>query len=127
MTAIQENLSTNTADMLQAQFDTQRSRYLADPTPSCTQRREDLATLKRMLNENREDIIAAINEDYGNRSRHETQFAEIISVTDGINDMIKHLKKWMKVQKRHVDISMFAGGKNRVIPQPLGVVGLIVP
>ena len=80
-----------------------------------------------MIKENREEIISAICQDYGNRSRHETLFAEIISVTDGINDTIKKLKKWMKVQKRHVDGSMFAGGKNRVIPQPLGVAGIIVP
>lgn len=33
----------------------------------------------------------------------------------------------MKVQKRHVDKSMYFGAKNRIIPQPLGVVGLIIP
>jgi len=127
MTAIQENLQNETAAMLRAHFDTQRSCYLADPVPDFQQRKEDLLNLKRMINENHEEIIAAISEDYSNRSRHESQFAEIISVTDGINDVLKHLKKWMKVQKRHVDVSMFAGGKNRVIPQPLGVAGLIVP
>ncbi len=127
MTAIQENLQNEAATMLRAQFDRQRACYLADPVPDLKQRKEDLLNLKRMINENLEEIIAAINEDYGNRSRHETQFAEIITSTDGINDVIKHLKKWMKVQKRHVDVSMFAGGKNRVIPQPLGVVGIIVP
>ena len=127
MTAIQENLQNEAATMLRAQFDRQRACYLADPVPDFKQRKEDLLNLKRMINENLEEIIAAINEDYGNRSRHETQFAEIITSTDGINDIVKHLKKWMKVQKRHVDVSMFAGGKNRVIPQPLGVVGIIVP
>jgi coniferyl-aldehyde dehydrogenase len=127
MTAIQENLQNEAATMLRAQFDRQRACYLADPVPDFKQRKEDLLNLKRMINENLEEIIAAINEDYGNRSRHETQFAEIITSTDGINDVVKRLKKWMKVQKRHVDVSMFAGGKNRVIPQPLGVVGIIVP
>lgn len=127
MTAIQENLQNETATLLTTHFERQRAAYLADPVPDIQQRKEDLLNLKRMINENREQIIDAISEDYGNRSRHETQFAEIITSTDGINDVIKHLKKWMKVQKRHVDISMFAGGKNRVIPQPLGVVGIIVP
>lgn len=127
MTVVQENLPSETASMLAGHFEKQRSCYLADPIPGYQQRREDLVNLKRMINENREDIIDAISEDYSNRSRHETQFAELISVTDGINDAIKHLKKWMRVQKRHVDMSLFAGGKNRVIPQPLGVVGLIVP
>ena len=127
MTVIQENLQNESAQMLMAHFQKQRECYLADPNPDYQQRREDLKNLKRMITENMDAIISAISEDYGNRSRHESQFAEIISVTDGINDVSKHLKKWMKVQKRHVDKTMFMGGKNRVIPQPLGVVGLIIP
>jgi len=127
MTVIQENLQKDAAAMLRAHFETQRAAYLADPVPSYQQRKEDLLKLKQMINENREAIIEAISSDYGNRSRHESLFAEIIAVTDGINDKIKNLKKWMKVQKRHVDQGMFPGAKNRVIPQPLGVVGIIVP
>jgi coniferyl-aldehyde dehydrogenase len=127
MTVAQENLQHDTAAMLRAHFDKQRSAYLEDPIPDYQQRREDLLTLKRMINENRDAIIEAISSDYGNRSRHESLFAEIIAVTDGINDKVKNLKKWMKVQKRHVDQTMFPGAKNRVIPQPLGVVGIIVP
>jgi coniferyl-aldehyde dehydrogenase len=127
MTVVEESLSNETSQMLSNQLEKQRAAYLADPVPSYQQRKEDLLALKRMINENRESIIDAICKDYGNRSRHETLFAEVISVTDGINDTIKHLKKWMKVQKRHVDASMFPGGKNRVIPQPLGAVGIIVP
>jgi len=113
--------------MLRAGFQIQRQSYLADPIPDYNQRKEDLLALKRMLNENRDEMIEAINQDYGNRSRHESLFAEFIAVSDGINDTIKHLKKWMKPQKRHVDISLYPGAKNRVIPQPLGVVGIIVP
>lgn len=119
--------SNNIREELQVALNLQRDAYLAVPTPNYNERKQDLLSLKAMLNENVEAIIEAIYSDYGNRSRHETLFAEIISVADGINDTIKHLKKWMKVQKRHVDKSMFLGGKNRVIPQPLGVVGLIVP
>ena len=115
------------SEVLLSAHKAQREAYLESPTPDYQQRKHDLQQLKKMINDHREDIIAAISEDYGNRSRHESLFAEIISVTDGLNDNIKHLKKWMKVQKRHVDKSMFFGGKNRVIPQPLGVVGLIIP
>ena len=127
MTAIEESPLNQTAAQLTAHFEKQRAMYLAAPNPDLSQRKEDLENLKRMINENREEIITAISQDYSNRSRHETQFAEIISVTDGINDCIKNLKKWSRVQKRHVDKSMFFGAKNRVIPQPLGVVGVIVP
>lgn len=112
---------------LSAALKLQKEAYLANPNSDIKQRKQDLMALKALLNDNVDAIVDAINQDYGNRSKHETLFAEVISVSDGINDTIKHLKKWMKVQKRHVDKSMYLGAKNRVIPQPLGVVGLIVP
>jgi coniferyl-aldehyde dehydrogenase len=115
------------AQSLLADFERQRDACLKNPIPDYRQRREDLLALKRLLNDHREKVIAAISEDYGNRSRHESLFAEIITVNDSINDALKHLKRWMKVQRRSVDITLFPGGKNRVIPQPLGVVGIIVP
>ncbi len=118
---------TDIRQMLEDAVQVQRDSFLQQPTPDYKQRVQDLLTLKRLINENRDAIVEAINQDYGNRSRHETLFAEIITVTDGINGTIKELKKWMKVQKRHVDKSMFFGAKNRLIPQPLGVVGLIIP
>ena len=105
----------------------QRAAYLAAPNPSYAQRVSDLKTLARMLKENRDEIIAAICRDYTNRSEFETLFAEIFVVLDGIRDTIKHLKRWMKPMKRHVDIMMYPLAKNRLIPQPLGVVGVIVP
>ena len=91
------------------------------------ERRKHLLNLKALINENRDALIQAVNQDYGNRSVHETMLAEIITVTDDINSSLKHLKKWMKVQKRKVDYSMYFGAKNRVIPQPLGIIGLITP
>jgi len=123
---LQDTQSANAA-MLRACFQKQREAYLAQPIPDADQRRQDLLALKNLLFENREAIIDAISQDYGNRSRHESLFAEVIAVTDGINDTIKHLKKWMKPQKRHVDTTLYPGAKNRVVPQPLGVVGIIVP
>tara|TARA_R100000935_G_scaffold12752_2_gene25471 strand:+ start:1645 stop:3078 length:1434 start_codon:yes stop_codon:yes gene_type:complete len=90
-------------------------------------RKAHLLNLKAIINDHREALIEAVNQDYGNRSRHETLLAEIITATDDINSSIKNLKKWTKVQKRQVDLSMYFGAKNRLIPQPLGVVGLIVP
>ena len=112
---------------LQNALQAQRDAYLADPIPAYRQRKQDLLSLKNMIGDNVDAIVEAISADYGNRSRHETLFAEILSTIDAINHTLKHLKKWMKVQKRRVDMGMFPGGKNRVIPQPLGVVGLIVP
>jgi len=105
----------------------QRKAYHAHPVPDIEQRKKDLLAMKRMLSENREAIADAISADFGNRSRHETMLAEIIMVLDGINFAVKHLKKWMRTQKREIEFTLYPGAKNRVIPQPLGVVGVIVP
>ncbi len=112
---------------LQKTLDLQRAAYLAHPNPSFAERKADLLKLKAFVTENREAIVEAINKDYGNRSRHESLFAEIFSVVDGVNHTLKHLKSWMKPQRRHIDIKNFFGATNKLIPQPLGVVGAIIP
>lgn len=112
---------------LQASFEAQRAAYLADTVPSLEQRRHDLTQLKKLISENRDAIVDAINQDYGNRSAFESKFAEIVTAADTISHTLKHLKRWMRPQRRSVDWTMYFGAKNRVIPQPLGVVGLIVP
>lgn len=105
----------------------QRAAYLAHPNPSFAERKADLLKLKAFVVDNRDAILDAISKDYGNRSRHESLFAEIFSIIDGVGHTLKHLKQWMKPQSRHIDIKNFLGASNRVIPQPLGVVGAIIP
>ena len=108
-------------------FQLQQTSFRQQGIETNAERKQHLLNLKALINQHREDIIEALNQDYGNRSRHETLLAEIIIATDDINSSIKHLKQWTKVQKRKVDHSMYFGAKNLVIPQPLGVVGIIVP
>lgn len=108
-------------------FEQQRQAYLGQPNPDRVQRVADLKALARLLQENRDALVAAINSDYGNRSSFETLFAEIFVVLEGIHDTIGQLQRWMKPQRRRIDFMMYPLARNRVIPQPLGVVGVIVP
>ena len=112
---------------LEATLKLQRAAYFARPIPTLDERRADLLKLQAFIRENREALVEAVNADYGNRSRHETLFTEIFTVIDGVDHVLKHLKKWMKPQRRNVDLRNFFGASNRVVPQPLGVVGAIVP
>jgi len=112
---------------LEATLNLQRAAYFARPIPSLDERRTDLRKLQAFIREHREALVQAVNADYGHRSRHETLFTEIFTVIDGVNHVLKHLKQWMKPQRRGVDLRNFFGASNRVIPQPLGVVGAIVP
>jgi len=112
---------------LQAALELQRRACARNPVPSYAERRADLAALRRFVIENREALIEAVNRDYGSRSRHETLFAELVPVLDGIRHARRHLRQWMRPQRRGIDLLLFPGARNRVVPQPLGVVGVIVP
>ena len=122
------NLTNSTlSQTLNAALTLQRQAYLAHPVPTLQERVADLRTLQRFVREHQEALCAAISADYGHRSRHETLLAEIFPVVDGIDHIISHLRGWMRPQSRSVDWRSFFGARNRVIPQPLGVVGVIVP
>jgi coniferyl-aldehyde dehydrogenase len=112
---------------LQEALALQRSAYRADPVPDLAARRRDLQTLQRFVREHQQAICEAISADYGHRSRHETLLAEVVPVVEGIDHALAHLRRWMKPQRRPIDRLTFGLASNRVIPQPLGVVGVIVP
>jgi coniferyl-aldehyde dehydrogenase len=107
-------------------FAQQRAAYLRHPYPSLEERLENLNKLERILLDNVDAIAAAIHQDFGHRSAEESKLLEIFGCVDGIRYTRKKLRKWMKPQRRHVS-PMFFGGKNRVIPQPKGVVGIVAP
>ncbi|MEV7605787.1 coniferyl aldehyde dehydrogenase [Paenarthrobacter sp. NPDC089322] len=105
---------------------TQRSAFLRAGAPSLAARRSDLKKLKAALIARRADIEEAINADFGNRSRHETAMMEVLGVVQGIDYLIRHLRRFMRPTHRHIALSMRAGS-NHIEYQPLGVVGVISP
>jgi coniferyl-aldehyde dehydrogenase len=105
----------------------QRKAYFDHPVPSLEERKADLRTLLRFVQEHTDAICQAISADYGHRSRHETLLAEIVPVVDDIKNTLGHLRSWMRPQRRSVNRMLFGLASNRVVPQPLGVVGVIVP
>ena len=113
-------------DSLNSTFNEQKTAYFNDSEPSYEERVRHLKSLRKMLISNRRHIKESINLDYGTRSNIESNLAEIASSILAINHMIKHLRQWMKPQKRQASIGFF-GGKSRLLAQPLGIVGIIVP
>jgi coniferyl-aldehyde dehydrogenase len=111
----------------QSALEAQRAAYFKDPDPTLAARVADIKALTRLVRDNKDAIAAAINADYGCRSTFETMFGEVFVTLDAAHDAIKRLKGWMRPRRRRVDHLMFPGARNRVIPQPLGVVGVIVP
>lgn len=118
---------TDVTEILQTALHQQKQAYLAAPVPTLAERKQDLCALQQFVRDHKDAICEAINADYGHRSTHETLMGEVFPVLDGIAYILKALKGWMQPQRRAIDIRTSLGAKNRVIPQPLGVVGIIVP
>jgi len=115
-----------TAQELHNVLDAQTQAYYTQGIPSLEQRLSNLDTLFDILKNNQQAIAQAISNDFGHRAHQETQLAELFLCLDGIRYVRKRLKKWMRPQQRSVSIWLL-GSSNTVIPQPLGVVGIVVP
>jgi coniferyl-aldehyde dehydrogenase len=109
-------------DAFHRQFELSRSM----PAPTLAERLDRLARLRAAISENETLFEQAISADFGHRSRTETAVAETMLVLGEIKHAAKHLKKWMAPQRVSTALQ-FMPAKNRLIPQPLGVVGIIAP
>jgi acyl-CoA reductase-like NAD-dependent aldehyde dehydrogenase len=105
---------------------TQRKAFLADGAPSVEDRRAGLTSLHELLTGNRRAIAAAVREDFGARSRYETEIAEIATTLHTVRFARKHVARWMKPRRRRTGI-WFLPAANRIVPQPKGCVGIMVP
>ncbi|WP_296259928.1 MULTISPECIES: coniferyl aldehyde dehydrogenase [unclassified Pseudomonas] len=111
---------------LEQLFDMQRQAFTDNPMPPAGQRLQWLDNLRRVLSDERQALIAAISTDFSHRSADETLLAELMPSLHNIHHARRHLKTWMRPSRRSVGLA-FQPASAKVIYQPLGVVGVIVP
>jgi acyl-CoA reductase-like NAD-dependent aldehyde dehydrogenase len=116
----------DSADALDAAFTRLRGAAQADPFPDAATRRGWLAALADGLARRQKDFVTAIDADFGGRLAHETLFAEIFVTIAALRHASRHLKGWMKRRRRSVPLTLQPGSA-WIVPQPLGVVGVIAP
>ncbi len=104
----------------------QRAAYRANPMPSAEQRRAWLKALRELILGEKQALIEAVSRDFSNRAAEETLLAEIMPSLHGIDYASKRLGKWMKPSRRSVGLA-FQPAAAKVVYQPLGVIGVIVP
>ena len=124
MNEIQEN--PGSLEKLQPGFDQMREAQLADPMPGLETRRDRLQRLLKGLEEHEEACTQAISADFGQRSAFETANYDITVTLADIKYQIRNLARWMRIRKRSVPRHLMPG-RARIVPQPLGVVGVISP
>jgi coniferyl-aldehyde dehydrogenase len=111
---------------LQRRFDLQREGFAGEPYPPWRVRADRLRRLQRLLHEHEAEFAQAIDADFGGRPAIETELAEIWPSLEEIKVALRHGRRWMR--PRRVPVSKwFIGARAQLIPQPLGVVGVIVP
>jgi acyl-CoA reductase-like NAD-dependent aldehyde dehydrogenase len=115
-----------TAPSLVTAFESLRAGYAREPMPELKRRLGWLASLHALVRDNAERFADAVNRDFGHRSADETRLLEIFPTLEGIRHNRKHLPTWMQHEARAVS-AFFRPGRAKLIPQPLGVVGVIVP
>jgi coniferyl-aldehyde dehydrogenase len=89
----------------------QRAAFLRDGPPSLGQRRADLKKLRAALIAQRPAIEAAVNADFGHRSRHETAMMEIMALLMGIDYLHRNLRRFMRPTHRHVALPSSSAGR----------------
>jgi coniferyl-aldehyde dehydrogenase len=116
------------ARMAQLLADQKRAQARQGP-PSAAQRKERLTRLITLLLTHKDDLVTAINADFGARSRDMTMLTDIAGAIGPLKGARAELEGWMKPEKRKVSPAALGvlGASAQVRYQPKGVVGVMTP
>lgn len=104
----------------------QHKAFLAEGPVSAETRIDRLDRAINLVFENQAALVDAMSADFGNRSRHQTLMSDIYNSIEGLKHVKKHVRGWMKPEKRKVMFPLnLMGAKAQVEYQPKGVVGNI--
>jgi coniferyl-aldehyde dehydrogenase len=127
--AEQHNLTGLDTQDLDALIALQKAQFRAEGEVTYATRIDRLKRLKALIVENKVAFANATKHEFnGARSYEFSLFSEFASKVEAIDYSMKHLKAWMKPEKRKTNKPMnFLGGKSQVRHFPKGVVGIISP
>jgi coniferyl-aldehyde dehydrogenase len=120
-------LAVATLDDVERTFENQRAAYSPATVPSLEQRLSRLTRIEQLLQENYVQLIDALVEDFGSRSRDQILGADIMPPMLHAAHVKRHLRRWMKPQRRSSGMLRLAGVRSQIINEPLGVVGIMSP
>ena len=123
--------ATTAADIEQQMIATltrQREDYLQEGVVTAETRIDRLQRGADVLIKYNTKLVDALNTDFTCRPREVTLLTDIGAGIAPMKHAIKHVRKWMKPEKRPTMFPFnLLGGRSRVEYQPLGVVGVIAP
>ena len=115
------------ADM-QDILDRQKAAYIAEGVVSVETRIDRIDRAINILKQHGSKLSEAMAADFGHRSLDQSKLTDIDGGIGPLEHARKHLRKWMRPEKRKVMFPLgLLGARGRIEYQPLGVVGCISP
>ncbi len=118
-------MNTPSVDLI-ANLHSMRAAHAREPMPAWSTRAARLRALEALVREHREAIATAINADFGCRPAEETSLLEVFPSLSAIRHALARGRRWMKPRRRLAGLA-FLPARIELRPQPLGVIGVIVP
>ena len=114
---------------LRALVEQQRSAFRAEGEVTYATRVDRLKRLKALIVENKSEFALTTKREFNDARSYEfSLFSEFASKVEAIDYSMKHLKEWMKPERRKTNKPMnLLGGRGQVRYFPKGVVGIISP
>lgn len=104
----------------------QTAAHAAEPAPDHARRVDRLNRLQTLVEFHALEFVQAIAQDFGQRSAHETLLAEVGMISTAIVGTRRHLKRWMRPRRPATALAYWPA-HNRLLRQPVGVVGVVAP
>lgn len=121
-------LDAVSADGMGAILAKQKAAHIRDGIPSAEQREAWIDKSIDLLVTHGEALSKAMAEDFGHRSVDQSNLTDIASSIGAMKFSKKHLRKWMRPEKRKVEFPLgLLGSKAQIQYQPKGVIGIISP
>jgi len=106
----------------------QREDYLKEGVVSAETRIDRMQRAVDVLVKYNGQLVDALNTDFTGRPREVSLLTDVGAGIAPLKHAIKHVRKWMKPEKRPTMFPFnLLGGRSRIEYQPLGVVGVIAP
>ena len=103
----------------------QRAAYLADGPPDAKTRIDRVDRAIALLCENKDNFTQTICEDFGHRPTELSLFLDILGTLESLRYVRKHLRRWMRPERRSAGPFGLLGGRAWIEYQPKGVVGIL--
>lgn len=106
----------------------QKAAHILDRNPNADVRIDRINRAIALLVDNKTELRDAVAEDFGHRSKDLTDFADVMPSLSALKHARKHLKSWMRADKRGVEFPLgLLGARAEVRSMPKGTIGIMAP